>query len=1092
MNSPLASATWLGGLTDDLIQRHVGGPTWARGRAYAESDMVRSLTAADQGRVLLAEVEGTSRVPYQTLITVTSPRADTRVRWTSRCSCPMQIDCKHTVAVLLAARERYRDTAGGAPESPDWERLLAPLVDDTPENADTGARLALIVDLIHHATYGRPTSLQPKLVLRPTRRTKTGWARNFGWNDVASPASRLALHREQQATLRAIHDLHRIRDARDLGFYAYGDVSLAELGAKVWPLLHTALAAGVELLPGPNLPAGGVRLATEPVHVILDVTRAPEGLTVVATLDDDGEIGRLHGLTPIGDPPHGFALAGADGLVLAALDKPLDPRLASLLMGRRELTIPEADVERFLGLYLPRLRNVTPIVSHDGSVAVPEQSRPVLRIRVTQPSTIRLDILFDFAYAAPSGVLLTRDSGPLPRHRAAEQSLLGSLDVLDRIPGARTRPSLPPAGPWQLAERVTLTGMQAVRFVDEVLPDLEFEADIHVTFDGDLVTYEEAAEAPLIDVRLSEASLGGTDWFDLGVTISVSGEQVPFEPLFRALVGGDEAMILDSGTWFRLDDPALDSLRQLIAEARELVEPGAPMRLSRYHVSLWDELADLGISSVDSAAWTSSVDRLRGLAGADPPPDPRGLTAELRPYQREGFHWLHALWEAGLGGILADDMGLGKTVQTLALLEHARGAGELTEPVLVVAPTSMLGVWAGEAARFTPELRVVVLGETTKRRGESLAETVADADLVITSYAVARIDGDAFGDLQWRGLILDEAQFVKNHHGKTHHVLRGLRARFRLAMTGTPLENSLMDLWALLALVAPGLYPRADKFAEFYRRPIEAGNAPEVLDRLRRRVKPLMLRRTKEMVATDLPEKQEQQLAVDLKPVHRRIYDQHLQRERQRVLGLLDDPVGNRVAILAALTRLRQLSLDPRLVDPDKASHGIPAKIETLTEQLGELHAEGHRALVFSQFTTFLKLVQDHLTEAGITTEYLDGTTRNRTAVIKRFKEGAATAFLISLKAGGVGLTLTEADYVYVLDPWWNPAAEAQAIDRAHRIGQDKMVMVYRLISAGTIEEKVVALQQRKRDLFQRVVDDGGALSGQITADDIRALLDGE
>ena len=227
-------------------------------------------------------------------------------------------------------------------------------------------------------------------------------------------------------------------------------------------------------------------------------------------------------------------------------------------------------------------------------------------------------------------------------------------------------------------------------------------------------------------------------------------------------------------------------------------------------------------------------------------------------------------------------------------------------------------------------------------------------------------------------------------------------------------------------------------------------------------------------------------------PVHRRIYDQHLQRERQRVLGLLDDPVGNRVAILAALTRLRQLSLDPRLVDPDKASHGIPAKIETLTEQLGELHAEGHRALVFSQFTTFLKLVQDHLTEAGITTEYLDGTTRNRTAVIKRFKEGAATAFLISLKAGGVGLTLTEADYVYVLDPWWNPAAEAQAIDRAHRIGQDKMVMVYRLISAGTIEEKVVALQQRKRDLFQRVVDDGGALSGQITADDIRALLDGE
>ncbi|MFZ1374747.1 MAG: DEAD/DEAH box helicase, partial [Nostocoides sp.] len=367
---------------------------------------------------------------------------------------------------------------------------------------------------------------------------------------------------------------------------------------------------------------------------------------------------------------------------------------------------------------------------------------------------------------------------------------------------------------------------------------------------------------------------------------------------------------------------------------------------------------------------------------------------------------------------------------------------------------------------------------------------IAWPDLVVTSYAVARIDGDEFREVTWRGLIIDEAQFVKNHQAKTHHVLRAIQAPFRLAMTGTPLENSLMDLWSLLALVAPGLYPRADRFSEVYRRPIESGESPETLDRLRRRVRPLMLRRTKELVAQDLPEKQEQNLSVELAPAHRRLYDQHLQRERQRVLGLLDDPVGNRIAILAALTRLRQLALDPALIDPTRHTGTVPAKVEALIEHLQELQAEGHRALVFSQFTTFLQLVRGHLTQAGISTEYLDGATRNRAQVIDRFKTGTATAFLISLKAGGVGLTLTEADYVFVLDPWWNPAAEAQAIDRAHRIGQTNRVMVYRLISASTIEGKVVELQRRKRDLFERVIDEGGSMSGQVTADDIRALLD--
>lgn len=313
---------------------------------------------------------------------------------------------------------------------------------------------------------------------------------------------------------------------------------------------------------------------------------------------------------------------------------------------------------------------------------------------------------------------------------------------------------------------------------------------------------------------------------------------------------------------------------------------------------------------------------------------------------------------------------------------------------------------------------------------------------------------------------------------------------FTLAVTGTPLENSLMDLWALLSIVAPGLFPSPQRFTELFRRPIESGQAPELLATLRRRIRPLMLRRTKEFVARDLPPKVELVLEVSLNPQHRRVYQTRLQRERQRVLGMLDDVNRNRIAILRSLTVLRQLSLDVSLVDDSLAGKVRSSKIDALIETLGEVLAEGHRALVFSQFTGFLKLVRARLDAEGIGHVYLDGRTRNRPARIAEFTDGDAPVFLISLKAGGAGLTLIEADYVFVLDPWWNPATEAQAVDRTHRIGQDKTVMVYRLVAEGTIEEKVVALQERKRDLFARVVEADGLLGAPLGADDIRGLLE--
>jgi SNF2 family DNA or RNA helicase len=365
---------------------------------------------------------------------------------------------------------------------------------------------------------------------------------------------------------------------------------------------------------------------------------------------------------------------------------------------------------------------------------------------------------------------------------------------------------------------------------------------------------------------------------------------------------------------------------------------------------------------------------------------------------------------------------------------------------------------------------------------------VAAADVVVTTYTLFRLDCDAYRQVAWGALILDEAQYVKNHRGKTYRCARELDAPFKLAITGTPMENNLLELWALLSITAPGLFPDPQQFAEHYARPIERGGDPERLARLRRRIKPLVKRRTKELVSAELPAKQEQTLTVELHPRHRKLYDTHLQRERARVLQLLDDFDRNRVTILTSITRLRQLSLHPRLVD--SRHHAVPcAKLGALVEQLDDVVSSGHRALIFSQFTQFLAAVRERLDAEGIGYCYLDGKTRRRQQVLERFRSGDDPVFLISLKAGGVGLNLVEADYCFLLDPWWNPATEAQAIDRTHRIGQTRQVMVYRLIAQDTIEEKVRALADRKAELFRGVIDDGDLFAGGLTADDIRGLL---
>ena len=581
------------------------------------------------------------------------------------------------------------------------------------------------------------------------------------------------------------------------------------------------------------------------------------------------------------------------------------------------------------------------------------------------------------------------------------------------------------------------------------------------------------------------------DWFDLNVTLTVEGEEVDFREIFAALVRGESVYLLDDGRYFPLNTPELETLRRVIDEASTLNDaPASQLRLSRYQADLWEELAGLEIVGLDPAAaeadeWWRRVSAATGAP--EPLPVPASITAELRDYQRRGYQWLSFLHDHQLGGVLADDMGLGKTLQTLAMIQRARERSPEAPPFLIVAPTSVVGNWGSEAARFAPDLNVVVISETTRRSGTALATLLAGADVVLTSYALFRIDAEQYRASSWSGLVLDEAQMIKNPSSQGYRAARGLPAPFTLAITGTPMENNLGELWALVSLCCPGLLGRREQFRQVYRVPIEKERDAEALGRLQRRLRPFMLRRTKAKVAAELPPKQEQVLSLSLHPEHRLLYDRQLQRERKKVLGLVEDVRSNRFQILASLNHLRQLALDAELVGETPAPS---AKLETLAEMLTRITGEGHKALVLSQFTRFLTKAHRTSEESGVASSYLDGSTRDRQRVIDQFRSGQTDAFFISLKAGGFGLNLIEADYVLLLDPWWNPAAEEQAIDRTHRIGQTRSVMVYRLLAEDTIESKVVALQESKRQLFSSVLGTGDVTEEpMLDAEQIRQLL---
>lgn len=583
----------------------------------------------------------------------------------------------------------------------------------------------------------------------------------------------------------------------------------------------------------------------------------------------------------------------------------------------------------------------------------------------------------------------------------------------------------------------------------------------------------------------------GVQWFDLGVVFaSDGGEKFATADIQRLLLSGQNHTRLKNGKMAVIDSGAVEELQEVLLDCAPQQHADGYRIGSAQAGFLEATLRQHGNWKVAApSAWRDRAAKQTGDAQLECPPL-GDLENVLRPYQKHGVGWLQFLRTNGFGGILADEMGLGKTLQTLAFLRFIRQQNPSGTPMLIVCPTSLVFNWVAEAKKFTPQLRVLAL-HGPDRHG--LFDKIKNSDLVVTSYALIRRDAEKYREQEFDTTVLDEAQHIKNRQTQNAQAVKAVKSKHRLVLTGTPLENSVLDLWSIFDFLMPGYLGAAKDFRERYELPIAKDKNAEAQSRLARRLRPFMLRRHKRDVAKDLPAKIEQVSFCELTPDQRTVYQQVIEASRNEILAAVgaDGLAKSRMVVLSALLRLRQVCCDLRLLKLENAKPAnASGKLDLFGELLEEVIDGGHRVLVFSQFVSMLTLLKERLTEENIEFCYLDGSTTNRAAVVEKFQNTSTIpVFLISLKAGGTGLNLTGADTVIHFDPWWNPAVEDQATDRAHRIGQTRVVTSYKLITRDTVEEKILLLQNRKRELIQATMGGEEEFTSALNWEEIQELL---
>ncbi len=791
-----------------------------------------------------------------------------------------------------------------------------------------------------------------------------------------------------------------------------------------------------------------------------------------------------------------------DEIIIPALERPPGPPPAPRLRptGRRA-----------------RAANIAPILPEapeEGAVVVERQGAPVLRLRrVHGPDEYNrprmIDVLtldFDYGGVRVDGA----DENPFIRVRSG-----GQIVFIRRDPAmeAEALDALRPDGFVQMrvADGKSARGQRVLvfrgqdsaarwhHFVAVRIPELMacgWQSHIDANFGPQL-----AENVGNIDVTVEDGDKGT---FSLEFGIEIDGERHPLLPILEHLLargGVDAAQIVEGEIITSLEDgrviklPA-ERIKRLLAVMGDLIESAG--RTAEKHLVLPVgaaatvlELEDVLTTSWQNAADIESyVERFRGEPDIIPVEVPPMFKGTLRPYQQHGVDWLQHLASHGLGGFLADDMGLGKTAQTIANICVEEAEGRLTAPALIVVPTSLVANWTAELIKFAPHLQVVVLHGLERHEKRERLEGV---HVVITTYTVLTRDIEVMKHLPWHLVVLDEAQAIKSPEARATRAVCQLKTTNKLCLSGTPIENNLDELWSQFAFLMPGLLGDRRGFTKRFRTPIEKNGDPVVRAQLVARIQPFILRRTKQEVATELPPKHTILRRITLAPDQRELYE--------TIRGTLYETVReqmaertlaqSRVIVLDALLKLRQACCDPRLVKlGNNRGTESSAKLDDLMEMIAELIPEGRRILVFSQFTSMLDLIKPRLHEAGIPFVELRGDTRDRATPVQEFEAGKVPLFLISLKAGGRGLNLVSADTVIHYDPWWNPAVEAQASDRAHRIGQTKSVFVYKLIATDTVEERILELQQRKAELASIAFQEGGGLA--FNAEDIDFLFGAE
>ena len=1091
---------------------------------YFAEGRVHGLRTAPDGTTIQARVRGSGRSVYQQTIHW-RPGAGGRLFPSGSCTCPVGLNCKHVAAVLLAYRAetskaptavalvgRQRNPALIGLRQPDtplpfevdaWLRNLAAAQQEDSEDYPPNVRKRLLY-VLQRATYsgGLIVDLQSIELTRggassraSTRHKPDQFLGASLQPQFLRPSDRAILPQLARAGAEGTEGfIAALRSiiATGRGRWASWDgPALAEgpaiPGTLEWRLFDDGRQQPALLVPDPLLtlrlavpwyvdPTTGMMgpietaLAPRLVQAMLAGPVLPAALAgrVRAEMTRRWPAASLPAPKPL-EPPQILRERLQPHLLLLAGELPFDP--AALPASGRARGVPSST-----GLHRVALARLS---WRYGGITLPA-GKPFQQDRIVQQN----GTLFQ----------LIRDRSAEERADAAVRQLgLVRLDQFYMLPNAH---------PHLLD--MAMIDPDPAAWLDLVLSDVPrlreegWLIDIAANFPWRLVE-------PSGDISFEITERSGIDWFDLELGVMLDGERINLIPVLLDLIangGIDTLTALEAETDDqplplllplpdgRLLTIPLTRLQPILAPLLELFagaafdEQAGTMRLSRRNAG---DLALLEAASTESGLAWSGGEAIRALGrqlrdhgGIPPCTVPEGFGATLRAYQAQGLAWLQFLRTAGLGGILADDMGLGKTVQTLAHLAVEQAHGRTDLPSLVICPTSLVPNWTAEAARFAPSLRTLVL------HGPARAErfgVIGAHDLVITTYPLLARDHAVLAEQDWHVVVLDEAQTIKNPLAATSRLARTLQARQRLCLSGTPLENHLGELWSLFDFLLPGLLGDRKQFGWRYRGPIEKAGNTERRDLLVQRVAPFLLRRTKEQVATDLPAKTEIAETVEMGDAQRAIYESIRLAMHAKVRAAIAERGLDKsgIIILAALLKLRQACCDPRLLKlaAAKAAKARSAKLERLLELLPQMLEEGRRVLLFSQFTSMLALIEAELAQLSIPYVLLTGDTTHRAEPIRRFQAGEVPLFLVSLKAGGVGLNLTAADTVIHYDPWWNPAVENQATDRAHRIGQDKPVFVHRLITAGTIEEKMETLKQRKQALADGIL---GASSGATLA----------